>query len=303
MKTQILPNLSARQKPATAKACRFLPVVAAALFAGFLNVSAAAANTQGDPAVVRQASFGDVTVLLPSIEGYQEIYKRTKEFDDFMEQFVPPTNTLLAVYLSDADMARIADSKNLVFKDYILVQTVKQDVTLPTDADFAALKETFRKEIDSMTPSESAEVKEIMDKVSDYVSSNYQTDLNVKVGEVKSLGVASEDNRHISFLTLANYGVNTGEGEKSHMVASSMTGANVQGRLIYTYVYLSDFKDEADLEHVKKSTSAYVKNLFDINTPKAAAGASNARYIVGGLCGLLAVIIAVALIRRRKVSA
>lgn len=204
-----------------------------------------------DIKIARKETVLAKEINLPQYGNFDEVTGRSVEFDALMQQFVPDTNRLLAVYIDKHDLETIAKNPQAGFRKYIMVQTLKQGIVFNKAEDFVEMKKAFAKEMEALAPSDIPEVGNMMNNISDYVQKNYNADMRVKVGESRNLGRIVDGDDRVGFLTLTNYGVTSAEGVIDYPVAGVSIVQNVRGRLLFIYTYLSDYKGEQEIEWVK----------------------------------------------------
>lgn len=262
IKTNLLRPRCARPKPAADTLCLALVALTFvfAVFAAGAQAHAAA------PENVRHEFVAGRNIILPALPGYEEVLGRSAEFDQLMSKFVLPDNRMLGFYISDADMARMAEGTGEGFRRYLIVQTVKQAVFLDGGADFEKIKAAFREEMKNIQPQELSEVGEVMREATEYIGSTYNTDMKMNVGENNNQGVFAEGKDYIGFLNLSRLAIETVQGKKDYPAAVAMMAVNVRGRLILVYSYHSNYELLSDLDLVKKTAQVYADLLLQKNT-------------------------------------
>jgi len=218
-----------------------------------------------DVKIVRKETILAKDINLPQYGNFDEVTGRSVEFDALMQQFVPDTNRLLAVYIDKDDLDTIAENPQAGFRKYIMVQTLKQGIVINGDEDFAEMKNAFAKEMDALSFSDSPEVGNMLNNISDYVQKNYHTDMRMQVGESRNLGRIVDTADRVGFLTISNYGVASAEGVQDYPVAGVAIVQNVKGRLLFIYAYLSDYKNEQEIDWVKATGLAFADQVARAN--------------------------------------
>lgn len=261
IKTNLLRPRCARLKQA-ADTLRLTLAVLTFVFAVF---TAGAQARAAAPENVRHEFVAGRNIILPALPGYEEVLGRSAEFDQLMSKFVLPDNRMLGFYISDADMARMAEGTGEGFRRYLIVQTVKQAVFLDGGADFEKIKAAFREEMKNIQPQELSEVGEVMREATKYIGSTYNTDMKMNVGENSNQGVFAEGADYIGFLNLSRLAIETVQGKKDYPAAVAMMAVNVRGRLILVYSYHSNYELLSDLDLVKKTAQVYADLLLQKN--------------------------------------
>lgn len=291
--TRILSSLSnPPSRPRTAKLAICL-ALAAILFAALPLRTA-----EADIEKVRHEFVGGVNIALPVMNGFEEVLGRSAEFDRLMSKFVLPDNRMLAFYISDADMARMAEGSGEGFRKYLIVQTLKQGVFLDGDVSFEGIKKSFRDEMADLKPQDLPEVGEVMRDATEYIGSTYKTDMKMEIGENRSKGIFVEEDDYIGFLNLSSLAIETPQGKKEYPAAVAMMAVNVRGRLILVYSYYSNYAISSDIDFVKSTAQNYAKLLLEANAGGDSAGETGRKVILIVLF-MLAALIAGALLFNR----
>jgi hypothetical protein len=214
---------------------------------------------------VRHEFVAGRDIVLPVLPGFEEVLGRSAEFDRLMSKFVLPDNRMLGFYISDADMARMAEGSGEGFRRYVIVQTLKQGVFLDGEARFDAIKASFRDEMAALPAQTLPEVGDVMRDATDYIGSTYKTDMKMEVGESRNQGVFAETKNYIGFLNLSSLAIETAQGRKSYPSAVAMMAVNVRGRLILVYSYYSNYELLSDVDFVKDTALLYADLMLAVN--------------------------------------
>lgn len=231
----------------------------AALLLGLLLLTSFGAQAQD-----KTINIADTAITLPAIEGFRELYGTNPEFDRVVEQFVPPDNLLLAVYVSETDLAAMNADASAGMKKYILVQTPKKAVRITGPEQFNAFKEDIANQIGSGAWQDDKMVRETFDNVSDYMRNQHSVTTELKIGETRFLGKFIDAPDAFGVMMLANYGVTTDAGAQNHPVVAGMSAVNVKSRVLLLFSY-SDHQGEADINFVMRTARAYIDRLFALN--------------------------------------
>lgn len=254
----------------------------------FAAVPAHAQSTEIEK--VRHEFVGGVDIVLPVMNGFEEVLGRSAEFDRLMSKFVLPDNRMLAFYISDADMERMAQGSGEGFRKYLIVQTLKQGVFLDGDVSFEGIKKSFRDEMADLQPQDLPEVGEVMRDATEYIGSTYKTDMKMEIGENRSKGIFVDEKDYIGFLNLSSLAIETPQGKKEYPAAVAMMAVNVRGRLILVYSYYSNYAISSDIDFVKSTAQNYAKLLLEANVGSSTAGDTGRKVILIVLFMLAALI-------------
>lgn len=209
---------------------------------------------------------GDATITLPPMVGFQELYGKSPDFDKIVEHFVPDGNKLLAVYLSDADVAAMNADPQSGIKRYILVQTNVKGLTVATPADFKAIKEDFASQIGSGDWQNDKGVNDALDKTSGYLRNQLGQQAELKIGETRFLGKIVDTPDALSVMMLTNYGVATAKGQQSYPVVAGLSTLQLKSKVFIVFVY-SNYAGDADIDFVSQNTRKFVELAVGLNNP------------------------------------
>ena len=293
---QIIQTLRDRPKTAVKAGVCLLVALGAVVYAAVAVPHAAWASTEIEK--VRHEFVAGVDIALPVLNGFEEVLGRSAEFDRLMSKFVLPDNRMLAFYISDTDMARMAEGSGESFRKYLIVQTVKQGVFLDGGVSFDSIKKSFRDEMADMRPQDLPEVGDVIRDANEYIGSTYKTDMKMEIGENRSKGIFAESDDYIGFLNLSSLAIETAQGKKEYPAAVAMMAVNVRGRLILVYSYYSNYAISSDIDFVQNTAQTYAKLLLDANAGGDTAG-STGRKIILIVLFMLGVVIAGALLANR----
>jgi hypothetical protein len=230
------------------------------LLLGFLLLAPLTAMAANKTVII-----GDTTVLLPMLDGFQEVYGKSPDFDKLVEKFVPEGNRLLAVYLSDQDVAAMSSDPQAGMQKYILVQTNAEDLTINTPTDFNTVKEDFANQIGSGSWQADKSVSDAMDQVSGYMRNQYDPKAQLKIGDTKYLGKIADTPEDLSVVMLTNYGVQTSQGMQSYPVAAGLSALNLRAKVLTLFVY-SNFTGQPDIDFVAGTTRKFVSAAISLNS-------------------------------------
>lgn len=214
------------------------------------------------PAAAREVSktvlVGDTQLALPVIEGFSEVVGANAMFDGFASQLVPPTNRLLGVYLLADDAEAIKAGRQTAMKQYIVVQTLKSNITIKNTKDFIVLKAQVLKEAGAELGSSPDAVQQI-ESVSKYLKEHYNQDSKFEIGDTRILGAFIDDDRALGVSLLANVGIQAGGQEQAVPVAISLLALNVKTKPVFVTIYAtysgvkdSDFVEAAGREFTRQ---------------------------------------------------
>jgi hypothetical protein len=235
---------------------------------GFLLLAPLAARANE-----KVVDIGDTSILLPVMPGFQELYGKNSDFDQLMEHFVPPTNKLLAVYVSDADIAEMNKHPDAGLQRYILVQTTAEDVKIGSPADFDAVKQEFAKQAGAGDWQQDKGVNDAMDRASGYLKDKYDKEAQLKIGDTRALGKIVDTPDAIAVLMLTNYGVTTPKGTESHPMAAGLGVENIKSRALMIFAY-TNYNGDADADFISGTEKKFFEATASLNGDGEASSAS-----------------------------
>lgn len=229
------------------------------LVLGFLALAPASALAQD-----KTVHIGDTALILPQMEGFQEVYGKDPAFDKIVDHFVPEGNRLLAVYLSDADAAAIKSAPQAGLKKYVLVQANAQDISLAKDSDFQSVKEEFANQIGSGSWQDDKTVNDAVDNLSGYVQEQLKQPAELKIGDTRYLGKIADTDDALAVMMLANYGVTTEQGTQSYPVIAGLSVLKLKSRVVLLFVY-SNYLGGADVNFVTQTLRKFIAETVAAN--------------------------------------
>ena len=216
--------------------------------------------------------IGDTTIILPMLDGFQEVYGKSADFDKIVGKFVPQGNRLLAVYLSDQDVAAMNADPQSGMKKYILVQTNAEDITINTPTDFNAVKEDFANQIGSGSWQDDKSVSDSVDQISSYMRNQFDQSAKLKIGDTRYIGKIADTPEALAVLMLTNYGVQTAQGMQSYPVVAGLSALNLRAKVLTVFVY-SNFAGQPDIDFAAQNTRKFLAQALSLNNVAPAAHA------------------------------
>ena len=226
--------------------------------------------------VAKTVYIGEKEIDLPLMEGYKEVYGTNARFDGLARQLVPPGNRLLGVYLLPEDAQAIKAGTQTAMQRYIIVQTLKDDITIKSAADFAAFKGQVLTEAGADF-SKNPEALQQANQISKYIKENYAEDAEVKVGETKILEAFIDEEKVLGISMIANIGVQVGAETRAIPVGLSLLVLDLKSKPIFATVY-TIYSGAKDSDMVKKTGADFAKRMFLVNdedAPSINAGDKN----------------------------
>lgn len=242
---------------------RLLGSVLGLLIACVHVLGAGAARAADEPYT---ANVGLTLLKLPLPEGYVEPTRSVPQFRQLGERMTPPTNRLLAIFVSKADEAAARTGVPPSMQRYFMVQTFRQSeqgsITL---TEFEPVKAMLRQQYQQMLDQSGALVQGQLDKAAREMGRDAGIDnLTMKVGEMKGLEVIDERELSISLLALTKYAVQAGERTEEIPMAMTITTGITKGKVVYFYAY-ARYSGAADLQWLRTVTRQWVQQAAEAN--------------------------------------
>src|SRR5690606_14374722 len=149
---------------------------------------------------------------------------------------VPPGNRLLGVYLLPEDAQAIKEGTQTAMKRYIIVQTLKDDISIETAEGFTRFKMKVLAEAGGGLGLGHGALREV-NRQSDYIRENYDQNAEIKAGETKILEAFIDNEKALGISMIANIGLDVGSESRSIPVGLSLLAINLQGKPIFVTVY------------------------------------------------------------------
>ena len=209
---------------------------------------------------------GGIPITVPAPPGFSDPSSISKDLRGVGEAMTPPTNRLLALFISEPDIKRVASGKSATLSRYFMAQTMRKlESTNVSARDFVKLREMFKQQQRGLLESSKSKSQQNIDAASKELGRKFQDpSFAVKVGEILPLGVFHEADTSVGMVALTKYRfVIDGKTEETPM-AMAMMIALVKGRIIYLYAY-SAYKSNADAEWVRSVSRQWISSVASVN--------------------------------------
>jgi hypothetical protein len=236
----------------------------ALLLAAGIASAKEAAQPKADAAVSAARHMivvGQKPIQIPVPSGFVEPSLKVPGFAVIGEQFTPPSNRYLAMFVTPEDMAAAGTSKEPTMRRYFLVQTLRameaKDLSV---RDFAEGRKAIRDNYKQLMAMVAPEVQKQVQKAAGNLSELSGKKLEMQVGQMLPLEVFHDSEQALSLLALTNYRASVNGKAEDFQVAMSITTAIVQGRLVYFYTY-SRNETKDDMVWVRRKATEWVEAL------------------------------------------
>ena len=211
-------------------------------------------------------TVGGTPITVPAPPGFTDPSSISKDLQSVGEAMTPPTNRLLALFISEPDIKRVSSGKSATLSRYFMAQTMRKlESTNVSVRDFVKLREMFKQQQRDLLERHKSKSQQNIDAASKELGRKYQDpSFAMKVGEISPLGVFLDGDTSVGMAALIKYSfVIDGKTEETPM-AMAMTIALVKGRIIYLYAY-STYKSNADAEWVRSVSRQWMSSVASFN--------------------------------------
>lgn len=205
---------------------------------------------------------GAVPVSLRAPPGLLDPTSLGPAFGQLATTLTPPSNRLLAIYVTPEDFRAHKAGKKIVMDRYALLQTPRQAENLTVvAADFAQLKEVMK----NQSAAQRAQVRDMAEHhIGNAVSKAAGTPLTVSMTDINALGTFLESDTALGLLSATDVSA-AAHGRTINYPLVYATGVlRVKERLLFLYTY-SVYRTPADLEWVKTTATAWSRRLQQAN--------------------------------------
>ncbi|MCK9555773.1 hypothetical protein M0R36_08180 [bacterium] len=203
---------------------------------------------------VAEVKVGGVSINVPPpADGFKEVGYDKREF---LEIAVPPNNRLLSAFLTEEDLKKFGTEQLEYLSRYMMLQVAR-------GAEYMSCgPEDFKIVIESMSEAMSQGMKDTIDEANAEISRRLKA-LNVdevKLDKPEMLGQIFSITDAAAFAMV----MSVKEGARTTKMICGLCTIRVKSKLLFAYVY-SEYKDEASVDWVCKTTENWAKALLNAN--------------------------------------
>ncbi|OEU67333.1 MAG: hypothetical protein BA863_11070 [Desulfovibrio sp. S3730MH75] len=280
----------------------------------FIAVVTIAEKSQAVTEIV-SVDVGGAKVAFPNVEGLTNEVLNNANMKDFFETFVGKEATLLSVYIKDSDLKIWLTGISPLFQEYIFIQVINEYADSEfTTKDIDSLKDSINK--DNFTFSEVFKSDDFKNTVGDLesgMSKKFDSNFDMKINEVKSLGIVGEGDNYISIGTLSNTQIDAGGVAVDVKQVMTVSYIRASDRFILLTIYRT-YQDKEDITSgisrcntvseliVQSNPSSIVESIagsevepeqgrFAGDTPAQKNGKTAIRWLFKGVFGVLGLIL------------
>ncbi|MCY4390060.1 MAG: hypothetical protein OXC18_23425 [Desulfurellaceae bacterium] len=228
-----------------------------------------------------EVDIGGVKIDVKAPNGFYEISSLSSETRKIAETMTPPTNRLLAVFVSEEDLGRIVKGESPIFERYIFLQVFRRlEATTISNTDFQKLITHFKGQQNILFDENKDMVDSLLEGATKKMSKEYDFSLKMKLGENISLGIFLEQPNAFGAVNLVKYRVNAEGKELDSIVAGGISYVLTRGKLLYAYVY-SVYETQDDVDWVRAKSKEWVNSLLASNETSTSDSAQSSSPITG----------------------
>jgi hypothetical protein len=209
-----------------------------------------------------QAMVGPAEVQIPSPAGFNEASAMAPSLRQLGETNTPPSNRLLAFFVADADLKRVADNERPSLSRYFMVQTLRStERDVISTQGMREVKDLLRTQYKSVLSKAQPQIESHLAAVSQKLGAQAgRPELNIKVGELLPLDIFDERTHSISFAALSKVTLTTDAVTREVPLVVAMTTLTVRGKLLYFYAY-SVYDGPDDVAWARTATTEWLSSL------------------------------------------
>ncbi|MCP4392990.1 MAG: hypothetical protein GY804_01785 [Alphaproteobacteria bacterium] len=228
----------------------------------FLMLASGTANTTQNNI---QVEIGGTKIDVQALDGFYEISSISPKALKLFDTLTPPTNRLLAVFVSEKDLNKIKNDENLNLKRYMILQVYKtSENKYISENEFTPFKTLIKNQHENLLKYSKDKIKSLLKDASKKLSNDYDIPLKINIGEQVPLSIFLEHPSAIGFTTLSKYQTAVKGNKIDTTVAYSTLFVKVKNKLIYAYVY-SDYETQEDIDWVNSQSKSWVESIIASN--------------------------------------
>ncbi len=178
----------------------------------------------------------DKTITIPTPENFEIVTDKMDAVYRFSKINTDTQNELIAYYISDSEVDIALQGQ---MPPLTRTLTVKQNLALKSRSvstkQFLELKTTLKEQNQSIMDSVNALLPNIMDNMSSGINEEFETDINIGIGQMIPLPSHFENENAFSYSMIINYGIGVDGSTDSLLVANTISIINVSGKILFLY--------------------------------------------------------------------
>jgi hypothetical protein len=259
-------------------------------------------------------SIGDVTVVIPSPEGFAAVTQNMAALYEFQKQFVGPTSEELVAFIPEGDVPAALKDEIPDLSKRFSTQIAKKAVNLTLSAsDFAKLKDLVKSQNEELVKQVEKTLPGLLADRNAAITKKYGAQFAVSPLGMGPLAFHDESDRTLAFSAFVQGTTNDAAGKATPYIAVvTATFVLLKGKVLHLYC----FGEEGDLEWSREASKRWASAIIAANPldfpssvkeslPAAFTGLNwekvGVKTIEGAFFGLIVALIGLAR-SRRKVS-
>ena len=208
-----------------------------------------------------EIDVGGVPISIKAPNGFREIILVSPETRKIMETLTPPTNRLLAGFVSEEDFGRIMKDEEPDFNRYIMLQSNRNlENRNFSKEQFQMLTRQLKEQQNTILQEQKSKVEKLLEGASKSFADDFDTSVDIKMGEQITLGIFNDKPNTIGLMSLAKYSGEVGNDKFDYIMAGGVSFVLARGKLIYVYVF-SLYESQNDIDWVKSKSRELISTL------------------------------------------
>lgn len=202
-------------------------------------------------------------IIVPAPKGFVRVTDEMTELKRLVQQMQDPVNDTLAYYISESDVpAAMAGEIPELDRWFILIINKQlRDMTVGKN-DFSRLKEITKGQNHKMFEKVKAQIPELMNKMSQGVSQEFDMDFAMSISQVVPLDPHYESDNALGFSMYLKNEVTVGSEKKNTIISATSTFLNTSGAVLFLYGY----GPQNQLEWTRSASMKWAENVMTSNS-------------------------------------
>jgi len=212
-----------------------------------------------------EISIGETAIQIPNPPEFVAVTPEMSALVEFQKNFVAPMNVEYQVFISK-DAASVALKNQIPDLDKrFAVQTQKALVkSFFTKKEFSRFKEGVKQQNEKIMENAKAKIDQMMDKISNDVSKQYDMDLALTVSQVVPQPVFMETDQLLAYTAYVKYEMTDEKGNPETFVTTvTAVFVYIKGKVLFLYTYAG----ENDLEWSQVNSTTWANAVVQANPP------------------------------------
>jgi len=212
---------------------------------------------------------GSTLIHLPSLAGYVEISQDFPEIRKTAESLTPSENRLLAVFLSDADVAKALQGEIIGFDKYVLIQTFREGESQRlSKASFGEIKPILKQNLGLNKDALADTNKRLVESFTE-ISERRQIDLLAEVEKPILFSIDTNTETAIGGTSISRQVGTINGSESSHVLIWNQTNILIKGKILFIYMY-ANYEGKNSIDSLRWNAVDWIRNIEIENpTPKS----------------------------------